>query len=148
VAMKRILIATDGSESADRAIDFAAALAQNLCAELVIVNICTFSDLSDMRDYDELARVEHTTVGELLTSFSNRVLENASDRARNLGVTALQMQSGHGDAAHAILEIAERVNASSIIVGKRGRGRWASMVLGSVSQKLVNLAPQAVIVVP
>jgi len=145
--MKRILVATDGSEEADRALDYAAALAKDLRAELLIVNIASLADKNE-QEIKELAGVEHTTIGELLTYFSERILSNAASRARSHGVTAVEVRSGHGDIARTILDIAQTENASPIVVGRRGRGPWAAMFLGSVSRKLVGLAPQAVIVVP
>ena len=54
------------------------------------------------------------------------------------------------DPAEAIIEAARREHADAIIVGRRGRGRGqlAGLLLGSVSQKVVSLAPCTVIVVP
>jgi nucleotide-binding universal stress UspA family protein len=47
-----------------------------------------------------------------------------------------------------ILEAAGREKPDAIVVGKRGRGRLSSLLLGSVSQKLASLATVPVIVVP
>jgi len=52
------------------------------------------------------------------------------------------------DPAEAIIEAARREHADAIIVGRRGRGQLAGLLLGSVSQKVVSLAPCTVIVVP
>lgn len=52
-----------------------------------------------------------------------------------------------GDPAETILECA-REAVDLVVLGRRGRGRLAGLLLGSVSQKLVSLAPCAVMVVP
>ena len=45
-------------------------------------------------------------------------------------------------------EIARRENADAIVVGKRGLGQLSGLLLGSVSQKVVSVAPVTVMVVP
>ncbi len=142
--MTHILVATDGSESADRAIDFAAGLAKGLGAKLSIV---TVGDDFSSDDVQRLARSEGD-IGEALELISNQILIGARQRARRIGVTNIETQAAWGDAAEAIIAAASRIGADTIVVGRRGRGRLAGLLLGSVSQKVVTLAPCPVIVVP
>jgi nucleotide-binding universal stress UspA family protein len=48
----------------------------------------------------------------------------------------------------AIIDFAGEKDADAIVVGKQGSGRVANVLLGSVAQKLVNLATCVVMVVP
>jgi nucleotide-binding universal stress UspA family protein len=75
-------------------------------------------------------------------------LIEAKERARRIGVSDIQVQTSWGDAAEANIEIARREGVNMIVLGRRGRGRLTGLLLGSVSQKLVGLAPCAVVVVP
>ena len=95
---------------------------RTLGRNFLIVNVCNFSGLSEERGLNELARVEHANVGGLLNAFSQRTLDDAASRAQALGVTAILVQLTYGDPAHAIIEAAERQDASPIIVGTRGGG--------------------------
>jgi hypothetical protein len=56
--------------------------------------------------------------------------------------------AGWGDPAEVIIETAQRLRADTIVMGRRGRGRLAGPVLGSVSQKVASFAPSVVILVP
>jgi nucleotide-binding universal stress UspA family protein len=47
-----------------------------------------------------------------------------------------------------LIDIAKDGPVDKIVVGRRGRGELAGLLLGSVSQKLVSLAPCAVVVAP
>ena len=58
------------------------------------------------------------------------------------------IRDGAGYVAQTIIEIAPEKDADVIVVGKHGKGRIAGLLLGSVSQKLVSLAPRPVTVVP
>ena len=146
--MERILVAIDGTPSANRALDHAAELAKRLDAELLIVNVTSVAGFSEKKDYDNLAGMEHTTVGDLRTAFSQQILAPAADRARSLGVTSLRVISPQGGTAETVSEIARRERVSSIIVGSRGRGWIAGTFRGSVSRELAHSAPPEVIIVP
>ena len=52
------------------------------------------------------------------------------------------------DPAEAIIEAARVGQADTIVIGRRGRGRLAGLLLGSVSQKVASLAPCIVTIVP
>lgn len=144
--MKRILVATDGSDGADRAVDYAAQSAKNYDADLLIVNVIGGGLLDNL--FTRITDAQQTWLKELLTSESAQMLTRARDRARSVGVTMIQLESRTGDVAATIVEIAREKEVDAIVVGKRGAGRIGGLLLGSVSQKLVSLAPLPVTVVP
>lgn len=145
--MTRILVATDGSEGADRAVDYAAARAKTDGAELLIVNIIGGYGLPD-KVVRAFTHAQQAWLDELLASLSAETLNKARGRAQGIGVTTIQLKSRTGEVAQAIIEIAQEKRADAVIVGKRGAGRVAGLLLGSVSQKLVSLSPLPVTVVP
>ena len=124
----RILVGTDGSAGADRAVQLAARLAAELKAHLKVVHVVTVNDppLNELNDHASIAR----------------------KRAEAAGVSHIESESLAGnDVGESILAIAHRDEVSMIIVGKRGLGRVAGLFLGSVSQKLVSDASCPVMVV-
>ena len=72
----------------------------------------------------------------------------AEQRAAEIGVSTIQLESQRGDAAKWIIDIARRDRVDVTVLGKRGLGRLPGLLLGSVSQKVVTIAPIPVIVVP
>jgi nucleotide-binding universal stress UspA family protein len=145
--MKHILVATDGSDGADRAVDYAAHLTTNHDADLLIVNVISGDGLSG-NVFSRITDAQQTWLKDLLASESATVLTKARERARSAGVTMIQLESRTGNVAQTILEIAQEKNADTIVVGKRGTGRIAGLLLGSVSQKLASLASIPVTIVP
>lgn len=145
--MKCVMVATDGSESACRAIDYAALQAKESGAELLIVNIIGGYGLPG-KLLEQFTGAEHAWLKEMLATLSSTTLAQARDRARVMGQAAIQLESREGDVAATLLEIAHERHAELLIVGKRGAGRAAGLLLGSISQKLVSLAPVPITVVP
>jgi nucleotide-binding universal stress UspA family protein len=76
---------------------------------------------------------------ELLESLVDDVL--TTDRR-----AAVEMRVVEGDPATVLL--AEAAQADLVVVGSRGRGGFAGLLLGSVSQRLAQHAPQPVVIVP
>jgi nucleotide-binding universal stress UspA family protein len=144
--MKRILVATDGSDGADRAVEYAAHLAKNEGDELLIVHVIGGYGLPD-NVFRQFTHAQQAWLQEQLESVSKKILNAARDRARGIGVATILLESRIGDVAQTIVEIAQEKNAENIVVGKRGVGRIAGLLLGSVSQKIVSLAPRPVTVV-
>ncbi len=142
--MKRILAATDGSDGADRAVALAAGLAHALGGTLLILTVA--DDLSGSA-VEALARSERD-LGEALDLLVDQILHHARTCAARAGATRIETLSAWGDPTQSIIDFARRHHADAIVVGRRGRGQLSGLLLGSVSQKLVTLAPCPVIVVP
>jgi nucleotide-binding universal stress UspA family protein len=138
---KQVIWATDGSEDADRALPHAKKLATDGGAPLTVVYCEEFTlpgkgggSLSVHADEDAV----RAKIDEQVAALSSDGV------ATKLETT----QSKVGGAAHAIAEIAAREHADVIVVGTRGRTPLAGLLLGSVTQRLLHIAPCPVLAVP
>jgi nucleotide-binding universal stress UspA family protein len=138
---KKIVWATDGSESADRALEVAKMLATEGGGELVAVH-CQEMTLPGKgggsysvaaNEQDLKAKIERQ-VSELAQGGISTTLE--STRARV------------GGAAHAIAAAASAHECDAIVVGTRGHTPIAGLLVGSVTQRLLHIASCPVIAVP
>ena len=136
---KRILLAVDGSDHAIRAAKVAAELAKCMQAELRVVVV-----YEAVRSY--LGEPDLQGAINARLSEAQEILQKA--------VTALGDISGEvhtemleGNSAEAIIEVAKTRNSDMIVMGSRGLGRLAGLVLGSTSQKVVSHAPCPVLIV-
>jgi nucleotide-binding universal stress UspA family protein len=84
---------------------------------------------------------------ELALMTADNVLDNARRKARANGITRISAEPSFGDPAREIITVAQTRQADLIVVGSRGHGRLASLLLGSVAQKVVSLAHCPVVVV-
>jgi nucleotide-binding universal stress UspA family protein len=144
---RRILVATDGSEAADRAVDYAVSLAKREGADLLIANVIGGYGLPD-GVFTRLIDASQASVKEMLDSISAETLTKARERARAAGADSIQLESRMGEVAQTVIDIAKEKAVNAIVVGKRGAGPLEQLLLGSVSRKLASLAPVPVIVVP
>ncbi len=137
-----IVVGTDGSDTAKRAVDEAIRLAKALGAELHIV-----SGYSPVRG----ARVAGAPEGAakvwapLPDSEVQVILEEAGAAARIAGAP-VEVHAVESDGGDALLEVAAKVDASLIVVGSRGM-RGAKRMLGSVPNKISHRAHCNVLIV-
>jgi nucleotide-binding universal stress UspA family protein len=133
-----VIWATDGSENADHALTFARELAQESGSALVAVHSKEllvgraggFPLLADEEDVEaKIAR----QVDEAKEAGADARAVFAAGRARH--------------AAQTVAEVAESVGADLIVLGTRGQTPFALM-LGSVAQRLLHVAPCPVLAVP
>ena len=142
--MQRIMVVSDGSEGANRAVDVAAELAKAVNGSLLIVAIRDVKLLTNhMKEIRRLGMPEN-----LLEKFTKQILTEAKERANRLGVFDVRIHVFEGDAAEAIIDIVKREQIDLLVVGRRGRGRLAALPLGSVAQKLTSFCSCCVMVVP
>jgi nucleotide-binding universal stress UspA family protein len=134
-----MLVATDGSDAAARALEFASRLA----ASVPQTRLHVLYVRPPLRVYGEIevyAGREH--LRELATESADAILDEAR---RHLAGTApgieVEFEQLEGDPGEAIVRRATEVDCESIVMGTHGRGRLASALMGSVAQRVVHLSP-------
>jgi len=145
--MRQVLVAADGSEGADRAIDFAAEVVSATGDKLHILNVAS-GLAADIPEAVHRSPSTEKLVGEIIDEQAHQILTRAMERARKKGALDIESHFFWGDPAEEILEAARKLNSDVVVVGRRGRGRLSGLLLGSVSQKLASLAPCTVVIVP
>lgn len=134
----KILVATDGSELARAALDFALDLAPRYGARLVLVHAFPHvSDLLGTPQYEQLLAAR-TLIGEQLLEAARTQVGDA---------VPAETQLIEGPAAPAILRIATDESCDMIVMGSRGHGQIAGMLLGSVSSVVAQRAECPVLIV-
>jgi nucleotide-binding universal stress UspA family protein len=129
--------ATDGSPSALNALTVATGLARRIGAKLAIIHVeeviigrgGIFVDPNDAA----LAAL-HRTAQQL--------------RDEGIDTTVSVSRAPASKAAETIIELATEAGAEMIVVGNRGHGPLAGLVLGSVALQLLKAAPYPIVMVP
>jgi nucleotide-binding universal stress UspA family protein len=142
---RSIVVGTDGSETAGKAVDAAVQLAQLSGATLELVS--AYEPVTNQRLREEARQVPP----DLQWMINRRAdvdatLQHAAERARGAGVAA-QTYAREGDPADAILDVAEELGADLIIVGNKGMTGAKRFLLGSVPNKVSHHAPCAVMII-
>jgi nucleotide-binding universal stress UspA family protein len=145
--MRLIVVATDGSEGAARAVALAADIARRFDATLHIVHVLEGYGRED-EALECRADSAHAAVFETRAASGGAIVRGAREQAQALGVARLETETRTGPVAETIMEIARDEKADAIVVGKRGHGRLAGLVLGSVSQKIACEARCPVVIAP
>ena len=142
---ERIVVGTDGSDTAAEAVRQATELARATEAKLEVVS--AFDPVPADRLREEQAEVPGDVAHAVgPTEDVNVVLEAAAGGAKQAGVD-VQTHAREGDPADAILDVAEETNADLIVVGNKGMTGAARFLLGSVPNKVSHHAPCGVYIV-
>ncbi|MDO8506029.1 MAG: universal stress protein [Candidatus Limnocylindria bacterium] len=138
----RILCGVDGSPGADRALDLIANLPLPAHDEVVVASYPPYL-LASRPDGEGIA----AALGTAAEKRARLALDIALARLATSGVKARAIVCDGLDAVDGLLRLAEREKPSLIVVGSRGRGPWASILLGSTARWLVVASPMPVLVV-
>jgi nucleotide-binding universal stress UspA family protein len=169
--IKKVLIATDGSENAARAVAFGADIAAKYGADLVLVHVLLRDELSE--NLRHAAEVEHlaaqggqplsraiasvpfahypanilftegadSSADAVLRAVAEHVLDNAEEAAREHGAGRITRRVEDGNPAKRIVEAVYEEKADLVVTGARGLSDIASLLTGSVSHKVSHLSP-------
>lgn len=140
----RILLATDGSEDATLATYAAFDLSHRVGAKLHMVHV--WQDLRPAT-LPAMAIDEYSRAYERSKREAGRLLEEQAERLRSVGATVTDTHLRKGRPADEVANLAEELEADLVVVGSRGLGPVKRLVVGSVSEGVVRLAPCPTLVV-
>ena len=145
--MKKILVAFDGSEQSDKALDFALDLASKYSAQIALINVIPFSPISDSSVVIPYG-ADYATFYKERRSANEKMLAEALNKAKNFQKT-LQITKKliEGRPAEKIVETAKEGMFDLIVIGSRALGGIKEYFLGSVSNRVADKAPCPVLIV-
>jgi nucleotide-binding universal stress UspA family protein len=140
--IQTIAVGTDGSDTADKAVDFALELAEKFGAKLVIAS--SYRPVAE----DKIRQEQRDAPEDIQWSINpteavDTTLKSVEERARERGLEAAS-EAAEGDPADVLCDIAERHGADLLVVGNKGMQR---RVLGSVPNSVSHKAPCSVVIV-
>jgi nucleotide-binding universal stress UspA family protein len=138
--LRKILVASDGSDESRLAIDRAVRLANADDAELHVVHVGL---LSQWVQPDTLSPKQY----EKLKQEAQNRLDAEVAYAEEVGGTVTEAHRRMGKADSEIIELSEELGADLILLGSRGQNTIERIVLGNDSESIVRYAPCSVMVV-
>jgi nucleotide-binding universal stress UspA family protein len=140
-----IVVGTDGSSTADRAVDKAGELAVALNAPVhVVMSYKTVTNSASLAIASGIV-VDQLVSGEGASAQAQNVVAQAADRLEEIGVKVSRRVCA-GDPADSLIGVAGEVGAQMIVVGNKGMV-GARRVLGSVPNRVSHHATCCVLIV-
>jgi nucleotide-binding universal stress UspA family protein len=143
------LVAVDGSENSEKALDFALDLAEKFGAAVTVLNVGESPTMGAVP-------LEPTSVsGDSMVIFANdlrkfheEILSKALVHAKEVKPdVVVSSKFRDGDPALEIVAVAKEEGFDVVVVGHRGQSRVRELLLGSISEKVAHLAPCPVVIV-
>lgn len=141
--MLKLLIATDGSAHAERAIQAAGRLARDVPdLKVLLLNVREVAV-----SHGALPNFDHAALEETARREQEARLEDALQAARTCGLEDAVTLGTEGPPAAEIARVAAEHAVDQIVIGTHGRNALAGLLLGSVAQRVVQLAGVPVLLV-
>jgi nucleotide-binding universal stress UspA family protein len=141
---KHILIATDGSEAADKAVGHGLALAKALGA---IATAVTVTDIYPTGPYSPIpfpATIERYEAAA--AESAAKILASVAEDAERLGVSCRTVHVKDQAPAEGIIATSAAEGCDLVVMGTHGRRGISRLLLGSQARKVVTLSPVPVLV--
>lgn len=139
---KNIVVAYDGSDHADHALNYAAKIATNNQARITL--IYAFDPVPAWVGTPDFPV---TLAIEPRLAYAEELLEKAETQLKEAGILSIEKNILEGPAPEAIVQAADVRHADLIIMGTRGMGVLEGLILGSVSERVIGFAHCPVLVV-
>lgn len=151
--MKSILIALDYDPTAQIIAETGYALAKSLEAEITLLHVISDEVYYYSRAYSPIMGFAGFTIDDSFEIGQNEHLTEAAynylDQTRNhLGDSNIRTMVKEGDFANTIVETAEALEAGIIVLGTHSRRWLEKIVMGSVTEKVMQLSKIPLLIIP
>ena len=149
MVIRNVLVAVDGSEYSDRALDFALDLAEKFNASVMILNVSeSLAMAAVLAESNVYSGGNMAAFSKDLSRIHDKILGRSAARAKtakpNLAISSMLKE---GNPALEIVNAAKEGGFDVVVVGHKGLGKMEEFLLGSISEKVAHLAPCPVIIV-
>jgi nucleotide-binding universal stress UspA family protein len=140
--INKILVATDFSDTAKAAVDYAASLAAEVGARVVVAHVASVPVIA----IPDALFVSAAETVELMRELET-ALATIKRHVEGRGVGSVEIELAEGTAWSELIRIAKQRACDLIIVGTHGRTGLTHLLLGSVAEKVVRNSPVSVLTV-
>ena len=145
---KDILIATDGSELAHKAVDHGLGLAKSLGANVTAVVVeAPFNVFAVPASKTPQISREFAHHAEAAKLHASKVLSDVAGAATKAGLNCKTVQIEHEQPYEAIIKTAQEKGCDAIVMASHGRSGISAVLLGSVTNKVLAHSTIPVVVV-
>lgn len=136
--INRILVPLDGSEYANKALDYAIQLAKKFSSEILLVHVLP-ATTAIRRGSEVISTSLYRNLRKRLEEDAHRILTSSEAKVRDAGIK-VTMKLDYGDPAGRIINIAKKDDMDLIVIADKGLGAVAKFFLGSISNKISHHA--------
>jgi len=139
--ISKIVVGVDGSDHSARALQWCADHADGFEAEVIVVHVVEIPPQLGpvVPVLPSLTEVQRAEIGDLVQGWCKPL----ADAGVSYRVTIVE-----GRAPRALARLAEDEDAELVVTGRRGRGEFAELVLGSTSHALTHCLTRPLVIVP
>ena len=142
----RVLLATDGSDSAAAALEFLAGFPFPAGSEAIVLSVIDDRSFPGDDEFGDAFGIALQETREVQQGETERLLAAAGQRLREAGWTG-STQIRNGDPAEEIIRAAEEQDVDLVVLGSHGTTGIGRFLLGSVSDRVLGHAPCSVLIV-
>jgi nucleotide-binding universal stress UspA family protein len=139
---RRLLVATDFTETADRALDWAVELAARVNASVTVVHAYEIPVIG----FPDGGIIATADVAVRIAEGARIALDNVVEQRQGRGVP-IDSVLREGVAWEEINAAAEQIDAGLVVIGTHGRQGLARALLGSVAEKVIRTSHRPVVTI-
>jgi nucleotide-binding universal stress UspA family protein len=140
---RKILVPVDGSDSAHKGAEVAADLAGKYGAHVTVMHVLRPGRGIGPELLDAFIAAKNAGMPEIdfLNEHAREIVDREAKAVRAAGIRSVEPVVENGDPAHRIVDYAKAHGVDLIVIGCHGHGKLEGILMGSVSNKVAQLAP-------